>query len=92
MGEVAHTMAIKISRYHPLNTFLWVCTKERVHRTPVCDIITLQSRIIRVLATVNEEILENTWRKIEYRLDIQSNNSTKGAYVEVHENLAKLNS
>ena len=41
-----------------------------VYRTPVRDVKTLQSRIIDVLATVNEEMLENTWREIEYRLDI----------------------
>ena len=52
----------------PLDFFLWGYVKDRVYRTPVCDVKTLQSRIIEVLATVNEEMLENTWRKIEYRL------------------------
>ena len=56
--------------------------KDRVYRTPVRDIETLQSRIINVFAIVNKEILENTWLKIEYRLDILR--ATNGAYVEVH--------
>ena len=66
----SNTMATKISRYHPFRLFLWGYVKDRVYRTPVCDVETLQSRIIDVLATVNKEMLENTWREIEYRLDI----------------------
>ena len=67
----------------PLDLFLWVYVKDRVYRTPVRDIKTLQSQIINALATVNEEMLENTLRKIEYRLGIFR--ATNGAYVEVHE-------
>ena len=78
-----NTMAAKISRYHPFRLFLWGYVKDRVYRTPVRDVETLQSRIIEVLATVNEEMLENTWRKIEYRLDILR--ATNGAHVEVYE-------
>ena len=67
----------------PLDFFLWGYVKDRVYRTPVHDVETLQSRIIEVLATVNEEMLENTWREIEYRLDILR--ATNGAHVEVYE-------
>ena len=77
-----NTMTAKISRYHPLDFFLWGYVKG-VYRTPVRDVETLQSRIIEVLATVNEEMLENTWREIEYRLDILR--ATNGAHVEVYE-------
>ena len=65
-----------------LDFFLWGYVKDRVYRTPVRDVETLQSRIIDVLATVNEEMLENTWRKFEYRLDILR--ATNGAHVEVY--------
>ena len=61
-----------------------------MHITPVRDIETFQSRIINVLATVNEEMQEKTRREIEYRLDIFR--ATNGAYVEMHEELANLNS
>ena len=44
----------------PLDFFLWGYVKDRVYRTPVRDVETLQSRIIDVLATVNEEMLEST--------------------------------
>ena len=67
----------------PLNFFLCGYVKDRVYKTPVRDVETLQSRIIGVLATVNEEMLENTWREIEYRLDILR--ATNGAHVEVYE-------
>ena len=67
----------------PLDFFLWGYVKDRVYRTPVRDVETLQSRIIEVLATVNEEMLENTWREIEYRLDILR--ATNGAHVKGYE-------
>ena len=67
----------------PLDFFLWGYVKDRVYRTPVRDVETLQSQIIEVIATVNEEMLENTWREIEYRFDILR--ATNGAHVEVYE-------
>ena len=67
----------------PLDFFLWGYVKDRVQRTPVRDVETLQSRVIEVLATVNEEMLENTWHEIEYRLDILR--ARNGAHVEVYE-------
>ena len=82
-----NTMAAKISRYHSLRLFLWGYVEDRVYRTPVRDIEALPSRVIDIFATVNEEMLENTWREIKYRLLILR--ATIGAYVEVHEKLAK---
>ena len=79
---MAHHHGSKISRYHPFRLFLWGYVKDKVYRTPVHDVETLQSRIIDVLATVNEEMLKNTWREIEYRLDILK--ATNGAHVEVY--------
>ena len=67
----------------PLDFLLWDYVKDRVYRTPVRDVETLQSRIIEVLAAVNEEMLENTWREIEHRLDILR--ATNGAHIEVYE-------
>ena len=55
-----------------LDFFLWGYIKDRIYRTLVPDVETLQSGIIDVLATVNKVMLENTWREIEYRLDILS--------------------
>ena len=50
--------------------------------TPVPDITNLKARIADVFATITEDMLENTWREIEYRLDVLR--ATKGAYVEVY--------
>jgi hypothetical protein len=53
-----------------------------VYSTPVPDIDTLKTRIRDALATVTEEMLENTWREIEYTLDVLR--ATNGAHVEVY--------
>ena len=44
-------------------------------------ITNLKARITEAFVTITEDILENTWREIDYRLDILR--ATKGAQVEV---------
>jgi hypothetical protein len=41
----------------------------------------LKLRIVSAIETVTPQMLENTWREIEYRLDILL--ATKGAHIEV---------
>jgi hypothetical protein len=41
----------------------------------------LKLRIVAAIKTVTQQMLENIWREIEYRLDILS--AKKGAHVEV---------
>jgi len=53
-----------------------------VFSTPVPDITNLKARITDAFATVTEDMLENTWREIEYRLDVVR--ATKGTHVEVY--------
>jgi len=65
----------------PLALFLWVYVKDKVFPTPVPDITNLKARITDACATITEDMLENTWREIDYRLDLRA---TKGAYVEVY--------
>ena len=48
----------------------------------VPDITDMKARITDAFATVTEDMLENTWREIEYRLDVLR--ATKGAHVEVY--------
>ena len=50
--------------------------------TPVPNITNLKARITDAFATKTEDILENTWREIDYRLDVLR--ATKGAHVEVY--------
>ena len=50
--------------------------------TPVPDTTNLKARITDAFATRTEDMLENTWREIDYRLDILR--ATKGVHVEVY--------
>jgi len=65
-----------------LDFFLWRYVKDIVFSTPVPDITNLKARITDAFATVTEDMLENTWREIDYRLDALR--ATKGAHVEVY--------
>ena len=65
-----------------LDFFLWGYVKDKVFSTPVTDITNLKARITDAFATVTEDMLENTWREIGYRLDVVR--ATKGAHVEVY--------
>jgi len=46
------------------------------------DITNLKTRITNAFATITEDMLENTWGEIDYRLDVLR--ATKGAHVEVY--------
>ena len=66
----------------PLDRFLWGYVKDKVFSTPVPDITNLKARITDAFAAITEDMLENTWRVIDYRLDVLR--ATKGAHVEVY--------
>ena len=67
---------------NPLDFFLLQYVKDKVFSTPVPDIINLKARIIDAFATITEDMFENTWREIDYRLDVLR--ATKGEHVEVY--------
>ena len=48
----------------------------------VPDIRNLKARITEAFATITEDVLENTWRGTDYRLDVLR--ATKGAHVGVY--------
>jgi len=48
----------------------------------ICIITNLKARITDAFATVTEDMMGNTWREIDYRLDVLR--ATKGAHVEVY--------
>ena len=54
----------------PLDLFLWGYVKDKVFSTPVPDITNLKARITDAFATITEDMLENTWRETDYRLDV----------------------
>ena len=66
----------------PFDFFSWGFVKDKVFWTPVPDITNLKARITDAFATITEDVLENTWREIDYRLDVFR--ATKGAHVEVY--------
>jgi len=66
----------------PLDFFLRRYVKDKVFSAPVPDITNLKARITDAFATITEDMLENTWREIGYRLDVLR--ATKGAHVEVY--------
>jgi len=76
------TLATTITGYPPLTSFLWGYVKDKVFSTPVPDITDLKARITDAFATITEDMLENTWREIDYRLHVLR--ATKGAHVEVY--------
>ena len=65
-----------------LTSFYGGMCKDKLFSTPVPDITNLKARITDAFATITENMLENTWRKIDCRLDVLR--ATKGAHVEVY--------
>jgi len=53
-----------------------------VFSTPVPDITNLKARITDAFATITEDMLENKWKGIDYRLDVLR--ATKEAHVEMY--------
>ena len=66
----------------PLDFFLWGYVKDKMFSTSVPDITNLKARITDAFATITEDMLENTWRETDNRLDVLR--ATKGAHVEVY--------
>jgi len=61
------TLATTIVGYHPPpDFFLWGYVKDKVFSTPVPDITILKARITYAFATITEDMLQNTWREIDY--------------------------
>jgi len=56
--------------------------RTKCFSTTVPDITNLKARITDAFATITEDMLENTWRETDYRLDVLR--EAKGAHVEVH--------
>jgi len=76
------TLVTTIAGYHPLDFFLWGYVKDKEFSTPVPDITNLKARITDAFATITEDMLENTRRETDYRLDLLR--ATQGAHVEVY--------
>ncbi|GBN54935.1 hypothetical protein AVEN_227632-1 [Araneus ventricosus] len=66
----------------PLDFFLWGFVKNIVYKTPVPSLDEPKRRIVTTIQNVTPQLLENTWREIEFRLDVLR--ATKGSHVRIH--------
>jgi hypothetical protein len=78
----SNTVATSFARHNPAGFFLSGYVKDLVYRTQVPNNEEMKRRIAGAIATINAEILQRTWREIEYRIDVLC--STKSAHVEVY--------
>jgi hypothetical protein len=63
-------VASTLNPYYAVDFFLWVYVKDIVYKIPVTSLDELKLRIVAAIETVTPQMLENTWKEIEYRLDI----------------------
>ncbi|GBN87164.1 hypothetical protein AVEN_141640-1 [Araneus ventricosus] len=56
--------------------------KNIVYKTPVPSLDELKRRIVTAIQNVTPQMLENTWREIEFRLEVLR--ATKGSHVQIH--------
>ena len=78
----SNTLATTIAGHNSPDFFLCGGDKDKVFSTPVPDITNLKARITDAFATITKDMLENTWREIDYRLDVLR--ATKGTHVEAY--------
>ena len=83
VGEMVQQPGHHDRRISPhLDFILCGYVKDKVFSTPVSDITDFKARITDAFATITEDMLENTWRETDYRLDVLR--ATKAAHVEVY--------
>ncbi|GBM24765.1 hypothetical protein AVEN_245025-1 [Araneus ventricosus] len=74
-------LVTEISGLDTLRYFLWGYVKDRVYVPPMPKTIEeLKVRICNALASVTEQMLQNAWREMDYRLDVVR--VTKGCHIE----------
>ncbi|GBN06584.1 hypothetical protein AVEN_71140-1 [Araneus ventricosus] len=56
--------------------------KNIVYKTPESSLDELKRRIVTAIQNVTPQMLDNTWREIEFRLDVLR--ATKGSHVQIH--------
>ncbi|GBN33043.1 hypothetical protein AVEN_231822-1 [Araneus ventricosus] len=66
----------------PLDFFLSGFVKNIVYKTTVLSLDELKRRIVTAIQNVTPQMLENTWREIEFLLDVLR--TTKGSHVQIH--------
>ena len=69
MQKVRHSRDVHAQKWH-------------VYSRKVRDLADLRQRIIEAVEFITPHLLINTWKELEYRLDICR--ATKGAHIEVY--------
>ena len=82
LGEMVRKPGHHDRRISPPFTSFYGGMLRTVFSTPVPDITNLKARITDAFVTITEDVLENTWRETDYRLDVLR--ATKGAHVELY--------
>jgi len=72
----------RFTRRYSLGFLLWGYVKDIVYLTNVRDITDLRKKIFNVTATIDKAMLQRTWQKTEYRVDVFR--ATNGAQIEVN--------
>jgi hypothetical protein len=65
-----------------LDSFFWGYVEDQIFHPKVGSVVELGARINSAVASVTPQMLENTWRAIQYRLGIVR--ATTGAHIEVY--------
>ncbi|PSN30555.1 hypothetical protein C0J52_27007, partial [Blattella germanica] len=66
-------------RSNPTRLLFWGYIRNIIYRISVVDLENLHRRIVPAYATVMPEMLQNTWQKLEYRLDVCR--AARGAHI-----------
>jgi hypothetical protein len=83
------TLVTTITGYNPLDFFYGGMLRTKCFRHQFQILQIWKARITDAFVTVTEHMLENTWREIDYWLDVLR--ATKGALVEVYWCVVKKN-
>ena len=71
----------------PLDFFLWGYITNIVYAEKINNIQHLQERITSAIETVTRDMIQKTWQKIEFHLDISR--ATNGAHTGMYEGKSK---
>jgi hypothetical protein len=80
-GRINH-LAPSLPRYYSTGFFLLGLCKGPGIPFKFGSVVELRARINNAVASVTPQMLENTWRAIQYRLDILR--ATNDAHIEVY--------
>jgi hypothetical protein len=68
----------------PMNYFFWgyARVKGQIFRPKVCSVVELCAWVNSEAPSVTPLMLDNTWREIQYRLDVLP--ATNGSHIEMY--------